>query len=39
MHFIAYAPCLQQHDRGLFFENNASESAYHMTLLRKGLKR
>ena len=37
MHFIADARRFQQHQRGLFFENDASESAYHVGLLRYGL--
>jgi len=34
MNFIPYPTDLKQDQRGLFFDNNASESAYHVTLLR-----
>jgi len=34
MDFVAHASGLKQHYRGLFFEDDASESAYHVTLLR-----
>ncbi len=34
MNFIAYTARFKQYQRGLFFKNNASESAYHIALLR-----